>query len=519
MKAIKLFVTSILLLSSFQALAVMRNVIIIIAAVVIPPHPIERGVMEAKFDVDENVQMEIKVPGKDDLILVKSNMMDQFSISANGERVIMKPQDFETTTEDPWIIARERNNANLDIKLTYEIYDVDEAPTIQLSNSTILNGSAAYTRIGQITANDVDSDNTKLEYSLSGVDKEYFLLSSSKMLIIKNKVDMAVKSRYSIEIHVSDPAGNSASKEFTITVEPSLAITTTDISTPENADKVINLTANKGGADFFIAGGADENKFSLSGTTLTFEATDFEARDDKTYSVEITANRLGAEDRPDEITTKTVTVTVTDLEEAPTDIQINNAFFIDDQVILANDKSANFLIGTLSAADTDITTDLTFTTTSAYFKIVNNELRTKLPLTAIGDMDITITARDGTQSIDETFDIKVVDGSQFLLSEITNANISVRENFDIALPLYTLTNELSDENWSYSLLGRDEDFFDLAVSPKGVVVVTFKDSPNYESKSTYSLVLKVSREINNVTCVATKTIIITIIDPKSNDER
>jgi hypothetical protein len=45
----------------------------------------------------------------------------------------------------------------------------------------------------------VDSDNTKLEYSLSGVDKEYFLLSSSKMLIIKNKVDMAVKSRYSIK--------------------------------------------------------------------------------------------------------------------------------------------------------------------------------------------------------------------------------------------------------------------------------------------------------------------------------
>jgi hypothetical protein len=41
-----------------------------------------------------------------------------------------------------------------------------------------------------------------------------------------------------------------------------------------------NLTANKGGADFFIAGGADEKKFSLSGITLNFEATDFEARDD-----------------------------------------------------------------------------------------------------------------------------------------------------------------------------------------------------------------------------------------------
>jgi hypothetical protein len=114
------------------------------------------------------------------------------------------------------------------------------------------------------------------------------------------------------------------------------------------------------------------------------------------------------------------------------------------------------------------------------------QLDLQLPVQSV---HITITASDGTQSIDKTFDIKVVDGSQFLLSEITNANISVRENFDIALPLYTLTNELSDENWSYSLLGRDEDFFDLAVSPKGVVVVTFKDSPNYESKSTYSLVL------------------------------
>jgi hypothetical protein len=54
--------------------------------------------MEATFDVDENVQMEIQVPGKDDLILVKSNMMDQFSISANGGRVVMKPQDLRLIT-------------------------------------------------------------------------------------------------------------------------------------------------------------------------------------------------------------------------------------------------------------------------------------------------------------------------------------------------------------------------------------------------------------------------------------
>jgi hypothetical protein len=268
--------------------------------------------------------------------------------------------------------------------------------------------------VGDVVANDVDSDNSKLSYRIGGADKEHFVFSASKQLIMKNKVDIAVKSHYSIEIHVTDPAGNSTSKKFTITVEPNLAITTTDISTPENTDKVIDLTANKGGVNFFIAGGTDRDKFSLGGTTLTFKATDFEARDDKTYSVEITASRRT--DTENEVTTKTVTVTVTDLDDdAPTDIQINNAFFIDDQVILANDKNANFLIGTLSVADTDATAALNFTTTNADFKIVNNELRTNFPITTIGDTHITITASDGTQSIDKTFDIKVVDGSQFLL--------------------------------------------------------------------------------------------------------
>jgi hypothetical protein len=46
-----------------------------------------------------------------------------------------------------------------------------------------------------------------------------------------------------------------------------------------------------------------------------WKATDFEARDDKTYSVEITANRAGTNGGANEHTTKTITVTVTDLDD------------------------------------------------------------------------------------------------------------------------------------------------------------------------------------------------------------
>jgi hypothetical protein len=43
------------------------------------------------------------------------------------------------------------------------------------------------------------------------------------------------------------------------------------VSTPENADKVINLTTNRGGGEFLITRGADEKKISPSGTTPTFK--------------------------------------------------------------------------------------------------------------------------------------------------------------------------------------------------------------------------------------------------------
>jgi hypothetical protein len=52
--------------------------------------------------------------------------------------------------------------------------------------------------------------------------------------------------------------------------------------------------------------------------------------------VEITANRAGTNGGANEHATKTITVTVTDLDdEAPTDIQINDAVFIDGLITLS----------------------------------------------------------------------------------------------------------------------------------------------------------------------------------------
>ncbi|VVM19828.1 hypothetical protein BSPWISOXPB_9269 [uncultured Gammaproteobacteria bacterium] len=205
--------------------------------------------------------------------------------------------------------------------------------------------------------------------------------------------------------------------------------------------------------------------------------------------MEITANRAGTNGGANEHATKTITVTVTDLDdEAPTDIQINDAVFIDGYVSLADDKGANFLIGTLTATDIDTAdNELTFTTTSTDFKIVNNnELRTKHPLTTTALKHVTITASDGTRSFDKTFAIKVVASSQVFLPEITNTDVSVVENSSTDIPLLTIAHGKTDKSIQYSISGRDKDFFNLKDR-----VVSFKNSPDYESKPSYSLTLEI----------------------------
>jgi hypothetical protein len=108
-------------------------------------------------------------------------------------------------------------------------------------------------------------------------------------------------------------------KTIAVTVEK-FRITTADVSVPENKlNTFIKLTTNTNfGVSFSVTGGADKNKFAISSDgdeqMLFFRRTDFEAREDHTYSVEITARRTDT----DETTTKTITVTVTDLDdEAP----------------------------------------------------------------------------------------------------------------------------------------------------------------------------------------------------------
>jgi hypothetical protein len=239
---------------------------------------------------------------------------------------------------------------------------------------------------------------------------------------------------------------------------------------------------------------------------LHFDSGDFEAREDHTYSVEVTAHR----EDTDETTTKTITVTITDLDdEAPTNIQIKGASIDNGFVTLANDKGVGHVIGTLSATDpdTDTTTNaLTFTTTSTDFEIVNgNELRTKRPITAIGDIDFTVTVRNHVnQSTDKDFTIKVVGEEKIDPLMIITPDVSVPEKTEKVITL--MSNK--GKGVSFSIVdGTDKgNKFTLSGTALTFEATDFNKDDGGNSNN-YPVTIRATRDKETVEKILTVTVV------------
>ena len=96
-----------------------------------------------------------------------------------------------------------------------------------------------------------------------------------------------------------------------------------------------------------ISGGTDATKFAINAATgeLTLNSSDYEnptdADGNNTYEVELTVTDSG-----NLSASKPVTITVTDVNEAPADIQLSSATILENQPI-------GTIVGQLSATDPD----------------------------------------------------------------------------------------------------------------------------------------------------------------------
>jgi len=197
-----------------------------------------------------------------------------------------------------------------------------------LSNNTTNENVPVYTPIGVLNASDPDND-YPLTFRLVGGDTNAFILAGNQLLWAISP-NYERKNNYTITVRVSDPDGLADEQTFAISVrdvnEKPKNLTLSNNSTPENVrrDTVIGqLNAedeDEGDVlTYSIVGGDDAKNFSIDGDKLKWAIMpDYEKKKEHEVRIRVT-------DRRGLYTEEDFKILVTNLNEAPTKLELTNS--------------------------------------------------------------------------------------------------------------------------------------------------------------------------------------------------
>uniref|UniRef100_UPI00404A407A fibronectin type III domain-containing protein n=1 Tax=Daejeonella sp. TaxID=2805397 RepID=UPI00404A407A len=242
---------------------------------------------------------------------------------------------------------------------------------ITLSNATIDENNAIDASIGTLASTDPDVGNSFTYSLVSGAgstDNSKFTLSGNTLKAAE-AFDFETKSSYSIRIQTSDAGGLSFQKEFALTIsnvnEVPTAITLSAAMMDENnaigasigtlASTDSDVYSLEGDSFTYSlvsgAGSTDNSKFTITGNTLkAAEAFDFETK--SSYKI-----RIQTRDAAGLSFQKEFTLTIANVNEAPTAIALSNATISENNAIDAS-------IGTLASTDPDAGDSFTYSLVS-----------------------------------------------------------------------------------------------------------------------------------------------------------
>ena len=229
------------------------------------------------------------------------------------------------------------------------------------------------TAVGTVTATDPDADDSVTGYTLSGTDAGLFGITTAGVLTFSAAPDFEApqggmdddSNSYTLTVTATGGVGDRA-----LTATQDLTVTVTDVNEPPafTSDATFSLAENLTAVGTVAAAdpdAADSVTFALSGTdaalfgittagALSFSAApDFEApqggMDDNSNSYTLTVTATGGAGDRALTATQDLTVTVTDVNEAP-------AFTSDATFSLAENTTS---VGTVVASDPDAADSMT----------------------------------------------------------------------------------------------------------------------------------------------------------------
>jgi VCBS repeat-containing protein len=421
----------------------------------------------------------------------------KFTIDATtGALAFAAAPDFETPTDggtnnvyDVQVTASDGTLTDVqDIAVT--VTNQNETPTITSNGGGATAAISLAENIAAVTtvvATDPDAGTT-LTYSISGgADAARFTIDAATGALafaaapdFETATDAGANNVYDVQVMASDG---------TLSDVQDIAVTVTDsndapvitsngggasaaISIVENTVAVTTVVATDQDLDavaYSITGGADAARFTINTTTgaLAFiAAPDFEAPTDgggnNVYNVQVTASDGTLSDM------QTIAVTVTNANEAPT---LANP--IDDQAS-PEDAAVGFVLPAGTFDDPDGTT-LTLTATLAgggalpawlSFNPGTGAFTGQPPANFNGDINIRVTASDGTSAVSDTFTLSIIPvndapiagddvvRTQRDVAVSTAISVLLANDFDPDGDTITLTGVSGPSNGSVAIVGN-----------------------------------------------------------------
>lgn len=423
----------------------------------------------------------------------------EFSISGNALQ-LGTALDFETKSSYS-VVVRSTDAGGLSVTQTFTISvtDVNESPTaLALSNSTVGDNAAVGTVVGVLSTTDVDSGDTHTYTLVSGTgdtDNASFTIAADELRTAA-ALDFGSQSSYSVRVRTTDSGGETFEQTFVITLGNSApsAVALDNDTIAENsgsATTVGTLTttdANSTDTHSYTLvsgdGDTDNASFTISGDQLvTADSFDFETQN--SYSI-----RVRSTDPSSLFVEQILTITVSDVNEAATQISLSNSS-------VADGEPSGTTIGTLSSDDPDVGDTLTYTLTSGTGDTDNTSF------TISGDQLITaFTASQSTQA-SYSIRVQVEDGGglsteQVFTITVTGQNVaptaialdstSIAEDaaIDATVGTFSTTDANSTDTFTYSLVAGTGDTDNASFSIDGDTL-TLNTVLDFETKDSYTV--------------------------------
>ena len=460
--------------------------------------------------------------------------VDQASFSIGGagsDELILTAGILDYETKSSYeVTVRVTDSGSLTYEETFTISvnDLNEAPVIDNQSFAIDENTSDGTLVDNVAASDEDGGDS-LTYIITGgnTDGAFAIDETTGDITVAHSsaLDFEANPSFGLTVQVEDSGLLTDTATITITLNdvneaPTVSLDNTVTTIPEDSDtssaiKVADIVVTDDvlGTNVLSLSGDDSSLFEIDSDVLYLKAgtvLNNESNPVLTVTVEVDDAFVGS--TPDD--TALLSITVTDSNEAPTDIALSNTT-VNENI----DTGSGCSVGTLTATDPDTGDTATYSIVGAdqgSFSIGGSGSDELILTDGILDYEtkssyeVTVRVTDsGSLTYDETFTITVNDLNDSPVIDNQSFGIDENSSNGTSVDTVAVSDEDAGDSLTYSITGGNTDGAFAINSSTGELTIANCSALNFKVNPSFSLTVQVE---DTGSLSDTSTITITLND-------